>query len=90
MGIDISHQPDTGTFQASVDGEVVGHLYYREQAGDTWLMYSTVVNPEMEGRGVGSSLVSSAVASARDAGRRVESTCWFVTGWLDRHPEALG
>ena len=90
MDIRVEHRPQSGTFEAFVDDRSAGHLYYREEGPDAWLMYSTVVNPEMEGRGVGSSLVSSAVASARDAGRRVESTCWFVTGWLDRHPEALG
>jgi hypothetical protein len=89
MDIDIRHLPDSGTFEAQVQGRVAGHLYYRQTGEDGWLMYSTVVDPDMEGRGVGSALCRAAVSAATNAGKRVDSTCWFVSGWIQRHPEAV-
>jgi uncharacterized protein len=54
---------------------------------DLWEFYSTQVDPAMEGRGVASALVLAAMKAATGAGVRVVATCWYVEGWLDRHPE---
>ena len=56
-------------------------------SGDTWEFYSTVVQPAFEGRGIASQLVRTALDAARAAGARVISSCWYVDGWLARHPE---
>lgn len=87
MTVTVDHNPDAGFFSASEAGAVVGRLYYRTGDDGTWHMYSTVVDPPAEGRGVGSALVRSAVTAARAGGHGIVSTCWFVSGWLERHPE---
>ena len=87
MAVGIEHDPDSGVFSAVESGAVVGRLYYRTGDAGTWHMYSTVVEPSAEGRGVGSALVRSAVAEARAGGHGIVSTCWFVSGWLERHPD---
>lgn len=86
MSVAVEHDAESGVFSAWEGGEVVGRLYYRIGDGGTWHMFSTVVDPPAEGRGVGSELVRSAVTAARAGGHGIVSTCWFVSGWLERHP----
>ncbi len=79
-----------GTSQATVGGRHAGRLGMRIADVDgapVWTLYTTVVNPEFEGHGVGSALVRDVIERADAAGAIVHPTCWFVAGWLDRHPE---
>ena len=48
---------------------------------------STVVSPERSGQGIGSAIVRFALEDIRGQGMRVRPTCWFVRGWIERHPE---
>ncbi len=82
--IEVVERP--GRFEARVGGEPAGFLDYR-LAGDVATMPHTVVEPRFEGSGVGSALVQAAVQAARDRGWRIVPSCWFVAGWLQRHPE---
>lgn len=50
----------------------------------------TIVPEEIEGRGVGSRLVRHALDAAREAGYKVVPQCYFVRGYIDRHPEYRG
>ncbi len=36
---------------------------------------------------MGSALVRDVIEKADQADARVVPTCWFVAGWLDRHPQ---
>jgi SAM-dependent methyltransferase len=85
----ISYDPDGQVFVATIDGTTAGTLHYRAVDSDAWQMYSTVVAPRFEGRGVGSALVRAALAAAVAKDLRIDPTCWFVAGWLDRHPDVL-
>ena len=59
-----------------------------EEAGPTILDYSsTFVPPEVRNRGVGSRLVQYALDHARDGGFTIRPSCWFVAGFIERHPE---
>ena len=50
---------------------------------------STVVAPERNGEGLGSALVRHVLDEARVHGLAVRPTCWFVDGWIQRHPEYM-
>lgn len=71
-------------FTLETDGERAVAAYQRE--GDTIVFTHTVVPPRVEGRGVGSRLIRSALDSARDRGLKVIAQCPFVAAYIDRHP----
>lgn len=65
------------------------HLAFAEYAldGDVITFTHTVVPPSMRGGGVGSRLVSGALAQVRARGLRVVAQCSFVAAYIARHPE---
>lgn len=80
-----------GLATATADGASAGSLGFRimrdKEGTEVWTLYTTVVDPSFEGHGVGSALVRDVVGHAAAAGAVVDPTCWFVAGWLDRHPD---
>lgn len=86
MQVDVTHDPDSGRFTAMIDDTTVGRLRYREDDSRGWTMYSTVVDPDQSGRGIGTELVRVAVETARQQGRAINPTCWFVAEWIERNP----
>jgi len=73
-------------YEAYLDGQKVGSLAISRR-GDTIIAIHTEVEPEAEGKGVGSSLARTLFDDARSAGRRVDVRCPFVARWIKRHPE---
>lgn len=55
--------------------------------GDTISFTHTVVPEEMEGQGIGSRLVRTALDESRRRGLKVVPVCYFVRGYIERHPE---
>lgn len=84
--MEIRHDPERGRFTALVDGHEA-RLSYRVVDDRTFDFTSTFVAPELRGRGVGEQLVMHALDYAREQGRRVVPSCWFVGRVLDQHPE---
>jgi hypothetical protein len=72
-------------FTASIAGQVVGRCAVAISGG-TWEFYRTTVDPAHEGRGIASALVRHALDAAAASGAHVLVSCWYVDGWLDRHP----
>jgi predicted GNAT family acetyltransferase/glutaredoxin len=69
------------------DGErMIGELAYRRRNGRIALIH-TEVDEALEGRGLGSRLVTAALDDARDQGLEVVPLCPFVASFIDRHPE---
>lgn len=88
MTLKITHSPTQAV--ATMDGVRVGELNYHidhERQPPIWTLYSTHVDPQAEGQGVGSALVGAVLARVDEMDARVVPTCWFVAGWLDRHPD---
>ncbi|WP_313073907.1 GNAT family N-acetyltransferase [Melaminivora sp.] len=83
----VTDNPQRGRYEArGDDGTLAGFADYR-RTGDTLTLPHTVVQPEFEGRGVGSRLARHAFDTARREGLRVRPECSFMAGWAERHPE---
>ncbi len=85
--LNLSNDPDASRYEARIDGEVVAFADYRMT--DSGIEFPhTVVDQRMNGRGVGSALVRFALDDVRARGLGpVHARCWFVAGWIERHPE---
>jgi uncharacterized protein len=74
-------------YELLIDGRVAGYTRYKRK-GDLVLLMHTEIDPELEGKGLGSELVEGALADIRARGLTVRPLCPFVQAWLRRHPEA--
>jgi uncharacterized protein len=72
-------------FEADIDGHRAELLYRRN--GKRLVLIHTEVPVQLEGRGIGGSLVSAAVDRAARDGMTVVPLCPFARGWLQRHPD---
>ena len=66
--------------------ELLGIIRYVKEPGAVVLVH-TEIEPEAEGRGVGSRLVAGALADIRSRGLKLVPVCPFVLSYLKRHPE---
>ena len=81
----VSDNPVEHRFEVEVDGVRALAAYRME--GDTIVFTHTEVPPELEGRGVGSTLVHAALTSARERNLKVVPQCSFVAHYMRKHPE---
>jgi predicted GNAT family acetyltransferase len=84
----VADNPGKERFEISVDGEVVGMTQYRLSKNRGLIAFiHTEIDPEREGEGLGSRLISFALDSARERGLAVLPFCPFVRAYIERHPE---
>lgn len=79
---------DAERFELDVEGWTA-LLQYR-QHGDRLLLVHTEVPDELEGRGLGGTLVRAALDRAESEGLTVVPHCPFARSWLERHPDDAG
>ena len=82
----VTDNRDERRFEAHLDGELAGYLFYRERTGEIILVHTEVAG-EFEGHGVGGKLVAGALDDIRDRGLTVTVWCPFARGYIERHPE---
>ena len=82
----VRDNPEKQRYEAYVGSAVAGWSEYHEQPGLLTVMH-TEVDPEFEGRGLGSELVRGMLEDVRGRGARVLPVCPFVSAYLKRHPE---
>ncbi len=75
-------------FELYVDGAPAGFVAYQLQ-DNTYALTHTEIDPEFEGRGLGSTLISGALDQIQAAGHLVVPVCPFVLSFLRRHKEYL-
>ena len=73
-------------FEAGVGGHRAVLLYRRN--GNRLVLIHTEVPAELEGHGLGGTLVAAAIDRAAREGVTVVPLCPFARGWLRRHPDA--
>lgn len=81
----VHHNPTANRFEIQVEGQLAV-LEYRMD-GNTINFTHTLVPAELEGRGIGSQLAQAALEYTREMSFKVFVTCWFVAGYIERHPE---
>ena len=81
----IIHNMERKQFEIRIDSHIAELAYYI--SGNTITFTHTGVPTALEGQGIGSKLVKAGLQYARDNNLKVQSTCWFVSGYIDRHPE---
>lgn len=86
MEIQVVHRPEAGRFEVSLDGHLAV-LEYQFRDEKTVIFPHTEVPDALGGRGIGSRLARAALDWARENGYRVIPLCWFVKGYIERHPE---
>lgn len=84
----VLHQPALQQFSLQVEGHEAAVLRYTSSPSSppTLTLYSTVVPASLEGRGVGKLLADAAFGHAVREGGGLRLTCWYLSGYLARHP----
>ena len=82
--INVIHNTDAKNFEVHLDS-FTAELNYRI-SGDTITFTHTGVPSALEGRGIGSLLVSTGLKYAKENNLKVQSLCWFVDKYMQRHP----
>lgn len=81
----ITDNPEASRFELTTGGHVA-ELQYRRRA-DRLVILHTEVPAELEGQGIGGSLVAAAVDRAMRENLTVVPLCPFARSWLERHPD---
>ncbi len=80
----VIHDAERKSFEVHIDS-YVAELNYR-LSGDTIIFTHTGVPSAVEGRGIGSLLVSTGLNYAKENNLKVKSLCWFVDKYMQHHP----
>ena len=81
----VIHNTEQKSFEVHLDSHTA-ELNYSLSA-DTITFTHTGVPSALEGRGIGSLLVSAGLKYAKENNLKVQSLCWFVDKYRQRHPD---
>jgi predicted GNAT family acetyltransferase len=84
--VQVRHNQPVRSYEAVVDGVVVGTLIY-ETAGGRRSLTHTFVDPSHRGRGIAAALARYALDDAKADGVRARAVCGYVAAYVGRHPE---
>jgi hypothetical protein len=84
--ITVRDNTESRSYEALLDGNVVGTLIY-EHEGPRLVLTHTIVEPAYRGQGIGTQLVTGALDDIRAKGMPVTVYCDFVVSFIDGHPE---
>lgn len=86
MDVTVRNNTKAGSYEAVVDGDVVGMIIYASR--DNRIIFrSTVVDEQMRGNGIATTLVRQALDDVAAHGHTLTNYCGFVTTFIARHPE---
>jgi predicted GNAT family acetyltransferase len=86
MASEVRHNPDASRYEIVQDGRVVGIAEYADR-GDVKVFHHTEIDGPLRGGGLGAQLVQAALDDVRAHGGRIIPTCWYVTQFVDEHPD---
>ncbi len=83
--ITVIHNIDKHRFEIHID-PYTAELNYRLYDDGIIFTHTGVPSP-LEGRGLGRLLVKAGLRHARENNLKVQSLCWFVDKYMQRHPD---
>jgi predicted GNAT family acetyltransferase len=83
---DIVRNDDRARYEVREGDRVLGFAMFREEPGRVVFTH-TVVQPEFEGRGIGSELARHVIEATIAEGLAVVPLCPFIAAYLTEHPE---
>jgi uncharacterized protein len=83
--ISVHHNPAALRFEARVEGYLCVADYHMN--ANVMEMTYTFVDPALQGRGIGTQLVSAALTYARAHQLKVAPLCSYVKSYMDKHAE---
>lgn len=86
MAIDVTDNAARERYDAHQDGMLAGFAEYRSK-GSLIAFIHTEVDPQFEGQGIGTALITAALDDARARRLHVLPFCPFVRAYIERHPE---
>ena len=90
MQFTVTDVPERERFEARDEAGVTAGVVTYQLTG-TIIAYTHIeVDPEFEGKGVGSILARAVMDDARAKGRTVVPICPFLSKWLEKHREYDG
>lgn len=81
----IIDEPGRQRYEGRIGEDLAGFVEYRSVHGRR-ILFHTEVDPSVEGRGIGSRLVTGVLDDVRARGMRITVKCPFVAAFLERHP----
>ncbi|SCF35011.1 hypothetical protein GA0074696_4708 [Micromonospora purpureochromogenes] len=79
--------PERERFEARDESGALAGVVTYQLTGNIIAYTHTEVDPQFEGRGLGSTLARAVMDDARARGRTVVPICPFLAEWLGKHPE---
>jgi uncharacterized protein len=83
--IPLKHNQNDQAFEMDINGNIAFIGY--EEDGDTIILTHTEVPEALEGKGIGSILVTKTLNYIEAEGRKIIAQCPFVASYIKRHPE---
>jgi len=83
---EVLHNQEKNRFEISLDGAELAHADYRRD-GDTLEFHHTYVPKSARGQGHAAVIVRTALDYARDNNFKVQPSCSYVAGYIERNPE---
>ncbi|GAB3179740.1 GNAT family N-acetyltransferase [Micromonospora palomenae] len=87
MEFTVNDAPERERFEARDESGALAGLVTYQLTGSIIAYTHTEVDPQFEGRGLGSTLARAVMDDARARGRTVVPICPFLAEWLGKHPE---
>jgi hypothetical protein len=81
----VVHNAARHRFELEVDGQIA-FTEYRIEA-NVMTLYHTLTPPALRGRGLAARVVQAALHDALARGLKVLPLCWYVSGYINEHPE---
>jgi uncharacterized protein len=82
----VQDNPAKRRYEAIVDGEVAGYVFY-QQRDEALVLIHTEVGEQFEGQGIGSRLAAGTLDDIRARGLHIVPVCPFIKSYVERHPE---
>lgn len=84
--MEIEHRVDFKRFVIQI-GEEIAELRYQKKKKNVIQFTHTYVPDSLRGQGLAGKLAKHGLEYARKNGCKVESTCSYITNYLQQHPE---